>query len=80
MTGQTPIHSDSWLAMNPSWVLLTWVLTTISLWGMWVMPTGRPLRTGLSVAVKVCAPRVWMQVILGLIGVLAIAVILAGNF
>ena len=80
VTGQTPIHSDSWLAMNPSWVLLTWVLTTISLWGMWVMPTGRPLRTGLSVAVKVCAPRVWMQVILGLIGVLAIAVILAGNF
>ena len=80
LTGQTPIQSDSWLAMNPSWVLLTWVLTTISLWGMWVMPTGRPLRTGLSVAVKVCAPRVWMQVILGLIGVLAIAVILAGNF
>ena len=80
VTGQTPIHSDSWLAMNPSWVLLTWVLTTISLWGMWVMPTGRPLRTGLSVAVKVCAPRVWMQVILGLIGVLAIALILAGNF
>ena len=80
LTGQTPIQSDSWLAMNPSWVLLTWVLTTISLWGMWVMPTGRPLRTGLSVAVRVCAPRVWMQVILGLIGVLAIAVILAGNF
>ncbi len=80
LTGQTPIQSDSWLAMNPSWVLLTWVLTTISLWGMWVMPTGRPLRTGLSVAVKVCAPRVWMQVILGLIGVLAIGVILAGNF
>lgn len=80
LTGQTPIQSDSWLAMNPSWVLLTWVLTTISLWGMWVMPTGRPLRTGLSVAVRVCAPRVWMQVILGLIGVLAIGVILAGNF
>ena len=80
VTGQTPIQSDSWLAMNPSWVLLTWVLTTISLWGMWVMPTGRPLRTGLSVAVRVCAPRVWMQVILGLIGVLAIGVILAGNF
>lgn len=80
VTGQTPIHSDSWLAMNPSWVLLTWVLTTISLWGMWVMPTGRPLRTGLSVAVRVCAPRVWMQVILGLLGVLAIGVILAGNF
>lgn len=80
VTGQTPIHSDSWLAMNPSWVLLTWVLTTISLWGMWVMPTGRPLRTGLSVAVRVCAPRVWMQVILGLIGVLTIGVILAGNF
>lgn len=80
LTGQTPIQSDSWLAMNPSWVLLTWVLTTISLWGMWVMPTGRPLRTGLSVAVRVCTPRVWMQVILGLIGVLAIGVILAGNF
>ena len=80
VTGQTPIHSDSWLAMNPSWVLLTWVLTTISLWGMWVMPTGRPLRTGLSVAVRVCTPRAWMQVILGLIGVLAIALILAGNF
>lgn len=80
LTGQTPIQSDSWLAMNPSWVLLTWVLTTISLWGMWVMPTGRPLRTGLSVAVRVCAPRVWMQVILGLIGVLAIGVILGGNF
>ena len=80
VTGQAPIHSDSWLAMNPSWVLLTWVLTTISLWGMWVMPTGRPLRTGLSVAVRVCAPRVWMQVILGLIGVLVIGVILAGNF
>ena len=80
LTGQTPIQSDSWLAMNPSWVLLTWVLTTISLWGMWVMPTGRPLRSGLSVAVRVCAPRVWMQVILGLIGVLAIGVILAGNF
>ena len=80
VTGQTPIQSDSWLAMNPSWVLLVWVLTTISLWGMWVMPTGRPLRTGLSVAVRVCAPRVWMQVILGLIGVLAIALILAGNF
>ena len=80
VTGQTPIHSDSWLAMNPSWVLLVWVLTTISLWGMWVMPTGRPLRTGLSVAVRVCAPRVWMQVILGLLGVLAIALILAGNF
>ena len=80
VTGQTPIHSDSWLAMNPSWVLLAWVLTTISLWGMWVMPTGRPLRTGLSVAVRVCTPRVWMQVILGLIGVLAIALILAGNF
>ena len=80
LTGQTPIQSDSWLAMNPSWVLLTWVLTTTSLWGMWVMPTGRPLRTGLSVAVRVCAPRVWMQVILGLIGVLAIGVILAGNF
>ena len=80
LTGQTPIQSDSWLAMNPSWVLLTWVLTTISLWGMWVMPTGRPLRTGLSVAVRVCAPRVWMQVILGLIGVLSIGVILAGNF
>jgi len=30
--------------------------------------------------VRVCAPRVWMQVILGLIGVLAIGVILAGNF
>ena len=80
LTGQTPIQSDSWLAMNPSWVLLTWVLTTISLWGMWVMPTGRPLRSGLSVAVRLCAPRVWMQVILGLIGVLAIGVILAGNF
>ena len=80
LTGQTPIQSDSWLAMNPSWVLLAWVLTTISLWGMWVMPTGRPLRTGLSVAVRVCAPRVWMQVILGLIGVLAIGVILGGNF
>ena len=80
VTGQTPIHSDSWLAMNPSWVLLTWVLTTISLWGMWVMPTGRPLRTGLSVAVRVCTPRAWMQVILGLIGVLAIALILAENF
>lgn len=80
LTGQTPIQSDSWLAMNPSWVLLTWVLTTISLWGMWVMPTGRPLRSGLSVAVRVCTPRVWMQVILGLIGVLAIGVILAGNF
>lgn len=80
LTGQTPIQSDSWLAMNPSWVLLAWVLTTISLWGMWVMPTGRPLRAGLSVAVRVCAPRVWMQVILGLIGVLAIGVILAGNF
>lgn len=80
LTGQTPIQSDSWLAMNPSWVLLTWVLTTISLWGMWVMPTGRPLRSGLSVAVRVCAPRVWMQVILGLIGVLSIGVILAGNF
>lgn len=80
LTGQTPIQSDSWLAMNPSWVLLTWVLTTISLWGMWVMPTGRPLRSGLSVAVRVCALRVWMQVILGLIGVLAIGVILAGNF
>ena len=80
VTGQTPIQSDSWLAMNPSWVLLAWVLTTISLWGMWVMPTGRPLRTGLSVAVRVCAPRVWMQVILGLIGVLAIGVILGGNF
>ena len=80
LTGQAPIQSDSWLAMNPSWVLMTWVLTTISLWGMWVMPTGRPLRSGLSVAVKVCAPRVWMQIILGLIGVLAIGVILAGNF
>lgn len=80
VTGQTPIQSDSWLAMNPSWVLLTWVLTTISLWGMWVMPTGWPLRSGLSVAVRVCAPRVWMQVILGLIGVLAIGVTLAGNF
>ena len=80
LTGQTPIQSDSWLAMNPSWVLLTWVLTTISLWGMWVMPTGRPLRSGLSVAVRVCAPRVWMQVILGLIGALSIGVILGGNF
>jgi len=80
LTGQTPIQSDSWLAMNPSWVLLTWVLTTISLWGMWVMPTGSALRDGVSVCVSTCVPKTWMRVLLGLLISGGVAAVLALNF
>lgn len=80
LTGQTPIVSDAWLAGHPSWILLTWILTTLALWGMWVMPTGSSFRMGVGVAVSTCAPRGWMRLLLGALIAIGSAVVLGANF
>jgi len=80
LTGHAPITSDAWLAGSPSWIILTWVLTTLALWGMWVMPTGSALRDGVSVCVSTCVPKTWMRVLLGLLISGGVAAVLALNF